>query len=53
MHIIHYSYRAFRGFEQAKFAYGGSILGMSQFKLLPQLPLKIMLDLKVVKIDLP
>jgi len=29
---------------QAKFAYGGSILGSIQFTLLPQLPLKIMLD---------
>jgi len=36
---------------QAKFAYGGSILGLSQFTLLPQLPLKTMLNLKVVKID--
>jgi len=44
-------YRAFHGFGQAKFAYGGSILGLSQFTLLPQLPLKIMLQLKVVKID--
>jgi len=38
-------------FWQAKFAYGGSILGSSQFTLLPQLPQKMMLDLKVVKID--
>jgi len=45
-------YRAFQGFGQAKFAYGGSVLGSSQFTLLPQLPLKTMLDLKVVKIDL-
>jgi len=36
---------------QAKFAYGGSILGSSQFTLLPQLPLKTRLDLKVVKTD--
>jgi len=41
-----------RGFGHAKFAYGGSILGSSQFTLLPQLPPKTMLDLKVVKIDL-
>jgi len=39
------------GFVQAKFAYGGWILGSSQFTLLPQLPLKTMLDFKVVKID--
>jgi hypothetical protein len=45
-------YRAFQGFGQAKFAYGGSVLGSSQFTLLPQLPLQTMLDLKVVKIDL-
>jgi len=44
-------YRAFHGFEQAKFAYGGSILGSSQFPLLSQMPLKTMLDLKVVKIN--
>jgi len=31
-------YRAFQGSGQAKFAYGGSILG--QFTLLPQLPQK-------------
>jgi len=30
----------FHGFGKAKFAYGGSILGSSQFILLPQLPLK-------------
>jgi len=35
----------------AKIAYGGSILGFSQFTPLPQLPLKMMLGLKVVKID--
>jgi len=37
--------------EQAKLAYGGSVLGSSQFTLLPQLPLKTTLDLKVVKTD--
>jgi len=36
---------------EAKFAYGGEILGSSQFTLLPDLPLKMMLGLKVVKID--
>jgi len=32
-------------------SYGGSILGSSQFTLLPQLPLKTMLSYKVVKFD--
>jgi len=41
----------FHGFDQAKVANGGSILGLSQFTLLPQLPLKTMLSFKVVKID--
>ncbi len=45
------SYKAFHRFGQAKLAYSGSILGSSQFTLLPQLPPKMMLDLKVVKID--
>jgi len=51
--IVSYNctYRVFHGFGQAKIAYGGSILGSSQFALLPQLPPKIMLGLKVVKID--
>jgi hypothetical protein len=44
-------YRAFHRFGQAKFAFGGSILGSSQFTPLPQLPLKTMLGLKVVKIE--
>jgi len=44
-------YRAFNGFGQAKFPDGGSILGSSQFSILPQLPPKTMLGLKVVKID--
>jgi len=44
------SYRAFHGFRQAKFAYGASILGSSQFTLLPQLSLKMTLNSKVVKI---
>jgi len=44
-------YRVFHGFGQAKFPYGGSILGSSQFTLLPQLPLKTMLSLKAIKID--
>jgi len=44
-------YRAFHRFGQAKFPDGGSVLGSSQFSILPQLPLKTMLGLKVVKID--
>jgi len=44
-------YRAFHGLGQAKFAYGGSVLGLNQFTLLPKMPLKMMLDLKAVKID--
>ena len=44
-------YRAFHRFGQAKFVYGGPVLGSSQFWLLPQLPQKIMLTSKVVKID--
>jgi len=44
--------KRFEDLGQAKFAYGCSILGSSQFTLLPQLPLKTMLlSLKVVKID--
>jgi len=46
------AYRASHGFGQAKFAYGISVLGSSQFALLPQLSLKMMHGLKVVKIDL-
>jgi len=42
-------YISFHGFGQAKFAYDVSILGSSQFTLLPQLPLKTMLSLKVIK----
>jgi len=45
------SYRVIHRCRQAKFAYGGLILGSSQCTLLPQLPLKMMLDSKVVKID--
>jgi len=50
-HACYNTYMAFHGFEQAKFAYGGSVLGSSQFTLLPQQPLKTMLNLKMVKID--
>jgi hypothetical protein len=45
------NYRAFHRFGQAKLADGGLILGSSQFLVLPQLPLKMMLGLKEVKID--
>jgi hypothetical protein len=45
------TYRAFHRFGQAKFPDGGSVLGSSQFSILPQLPLKTMLSLKGVKID--
>jgi len=44
-------YRAFHGFWQGKFTDGGLVLGLSQFLILPQLPPKIMLDSKLVKID--
>jgi len=44
-------YKAFHRFGQAKFPEGGLALGSSQFSSLPQLPLKTMLGLKVVKID--
>jgi len=43
-------YRAFHLFGQ--FLDSGSILGSSQFSILPQLPLKTMVSLKVVKMDL-
>jgi len=36
-------------FWQAEIAYGGSILGLSQITLMPQLPLETILDLKVIK----
>jgi len=49
--LIIWSYRAFHGFGQAKFVYSGSILDSSQFTILPQLPLKMMLNLKVLQID--
>jgi hypothetical protein len=44
-------YSVFQGFSKAKFAYGGSILSSSQFLILPQLPQKMKLKSKVVKID--
>ncbi len=45
------SYSVFHKFRQAKFAYGGSILSFSQNLLLPQLPQKMKLAVKVVKSD--
>jgi len=44
-------HRAFHRFGQAKFPDGGSVLALSQFSRLYQLPPKILLDSKVVKID--
>jgi len=41
--------RAFHGFGQAKFAFGGSILGSNQFTA--PAAFKTMLDINVVKID--
>jgi hypothetical protein len=46
---LHYS--VFQGFSKAKSANGGSILSLSQFLILPQLPQKIKLASKVVKVD--
>ncbi len=45
------NYSVFHQIKQAKFAYGGIILSSSQFLLLPQLPLKMELASKVVKVD--
>ncbi len=50
--MIFYLYSVFHRFRQAKFAYGGLILSSSQFTLLPQRSLKMILALKVDKIDL-
>ncbi len=47
----HWSYSVFQGFSKAKSANGGSILSSSQFLILPQLPQKIKLASKVVKVD--
>ncbi len=41
----------FTDLAKPKFPDGGSILGSSQFSILPQLPTKILLDSKVVKTD--
>jgi hypothetical protein len=44
-------YSVFQGFSKAKSANGGSILSSSQFLVLPQLPQKMKLASKVVKVD--
>ncbi len=46
-----FRYRVFHRFGQAKFPDSGSVLGLSQFSILPRLPVKMILGLKVVKID--
>ena len=43
--------RTFHGFGQAKFPYGDLVIDLYQFTLLPQLHLKMMLGLKVFKIN--
>jgi hypothetical protein len=50
--ISYGNYRAFLGFGQDKFPNSGSVLGSSQFSILPQLPPKILLDSKVVRIKI-
>jgi hypothetical protein len=49
--ILCSSYSVFKGFRQDKSAYGGSILSSSKFLILPQLPQKMKLTSKVVKVD--
>ncbi len=49
--VKNWTYSVFQGFSKAKFAYGDSILRSSQFLILPQLPQKMKLTSKVVKID--
>jgi hypothetical protein len=44
-------YSVLHQFRQAKFANGGLILSLSQSSILPQLPQKIKLASKVVKIN--
>ncbi len=44
-------YKAFHIFGQTKFTDGGLVLASSQISVVPQLPPKIMLSLKEVKID--
>jgi hypothetical protein len=47
----HNIYSVFQGFSKAKSANGGLILSSSQFLILPQLPQKMKLASKVVKVD--
>jgi len=51
-HVELQLYRVIHEFGQGKFSDGGLVLSSSQFSILPQLPPKIMLNSKVVKIDL-
>jgi len=44
-------YRVFHSFGQAKFDDGGLILGLRHLLLLSELPLKMTLNLNVVKIN--
>jgi len=39
----------FHGFGQAKFPDGGSVFGLSQFSILPQLPPKVLLNSKLTQ----
>jgi len=49
--LLQNQYRVLLGFGQGKFADGGLILGLSQFKELPQLPLEMTFNLNKAKID--
>jgi hypothetical protein len=49
--LYRFSYSVFHQFRQAEFAHGGLILSSSQFLLLPQLPQKMELASKAVKVD--
>ncbi len=51
MKINCHKYSVFQGFRQVKSANGGSILSSSQFLILSQLPQKVKLASKVVKVD--
>jgi hypothetical protein len=52
LYLVDYEgYSVFQGFSNAESANGGSILSSSQFSILPQLPQKIKLASKVVKVD--
>ncbi len=48
---LNQTYSVFHQFRQAKSVYSGSIVSSSPFLLLPQLFLKTMLAIKVVKMD--